>query len=87
MDAILQLVQQGIARPTAEEVAERAGVGIRTVFRHFDDMESLHAELNQRIGDEVRPLLGPRSFEGTIAERLSELVALRSRVFEQGLVV
>ena len=83
VDAILELVQQGIARPTAEEVAERAGVGIRTVFRHFDDMESLHAELNQRIGDEVRPLLDPRPFEGTTAERLAEVVALRSRIFER----
>ena len=39
VDAVFELVSEGTVRPTAEEVASRAGVGIRTVFRHFDDME------------------------------------------------
>ena len=83
VDAVFELVSEGTVRPTAEEVASRAGVGIRTVFRHFDDMEGLHAELNQRMGDQVRPLLEPREFVGTTAARLAEVVALRSRVFER----
>ena len=83
VDAVFELVSEGTVRPTAEEVASRAGVGIRTVFRHFDDMEGLHAELNQRMGDQVRPLLEPREFVGTTAARLAEVVSLRSRVFER----
>ena len=32
VDALLDLVGSGILRPTAQQVADRAGVGIRTVF-------------------------------------------------------
>ena len=54
--ALLELVQEGFLRPAAEQVARRARVGTRTVFRHFEDMDSLNPEINQRLGS-----LGPRS--------------------------
>tara|TARA_B100000424_G_scaffold246014_1_gene217356 strand:- start:122 stop:709 length:588 start_codon:yes stop_codon:yes gene_type:complete len=34
--------------PTAQEIAVKSGVGIRTVFRHIDDMEGLIEEVNRR---------------------------------------
>ena len=34
--------------PTAQEIAVKSGVGIRTVFRHIDDMEGLIEEINRR---------------------------------------
>ena len=34
----------------------RAGVGTRTVFRHFDDMESLFGEMQARLAREVGSL-------------------------------
>ena len=34
--------------PTAQEIAVKSGVGIRTVFRHIDDMEGLIKEVNRR---------------------------------------
>ena len=33
--------------PTAQEIAVKSGVGIRTVFRHIDDMEGLIEEVNR----------------------------------------
>ena len=36
-------------QPTAEDVAARARVGVRTVFRHFDAMESLYAAVNATL--------------------------------------
>jgi AcrR family transcriptional regulator len=42
VDALLALVGEGHLTPSAEQVSERAGVGLRSVFRHFNDMESLH---------------------------------------------
>jgi AcrR family transcriptional regulator len=38
IDAMLQLVEEGILVPTAQQVSERAGVSLRSVFRHFSDM-------------------------------------------------
>lgn len=43
--AVLVLVEDGNVSPRAEEVAAAAEVGLRTVFRHFKDMESLYAEM------------------------------------------
>jgi AcrR family transcriptional regulator len=33
-----------VARPTAQQVAERSGVSLRSIFRIFDDVETLHTE-------------------------------------------
>ena len=39
--AMLDLIREGEIAPSAELVASRANVGLRTVFRHFKDMDSL----------------------------------------------
>lgn len=83
MDAIFELVQEGVLLPTAEQVAQRAGVGTRTVFRHYDDMESLFAEMQSRLEREVRPLLEGPPIEGPLEERVRQLVARRARIFER----
>ncbi|MBT5683609.1 MAG: TetR family transcriptional regulator, partial [Gammaproteobacteria bacterium] len=49
VSAMLELVREGRMAPTAEEVAKRAEVGLRTVFRRFKDMESLYAEMSVAI--------------------------------------
>ena len=43
--AMIDLVEAGAITPSAEEVAARAEVGLRSVFRHFRDMESLYREI------------------------------------------
>lgn len=43
--AMLGLIEAGAISPSAEDVAARAQVGLRSVFRHFKDMESLYAEM------------------------------------------
>ncbi len=55
VSAILELLRAGTVRPTAEQVAARAKVGVRTVFRHFDAMESLYAAMNATLAEEIRP--------------------------------
>jgi AcrR family transcriptional regulator len=49
--AMLELVAEGRITPSAEDVASRAGVGLRTVFRHFTDMESLYAAMTGRLAE------------------------------------
>jgi len=39
--ALIALIEEGIVQPTARQVAEKAGVSLRLVFHHFQDMESL----------------------------------------------
>jgi AcrR family transcriptional regulator len=82
VDALAALVSEGELVPTAEQVAQRAGVGTRTVFRHFEDMDSLFALLNERVESEHRDLLG-RPFEGGLDERTTEVVRRRATLFDR----
>lgn len=83
VEALVALVGEGTAVPTAQQVADRAGVGIRSVFRHFSDMESLFAEVSERVRAGVRPLLRGRPPEGPPVARLRELARRRARLFER----
>ncbi|MBI1814037.1 MAG: TetR family transcriptional regulator [Deltaproteobacteria bacterium] len=83
VEALLQLVGEGSVAPTAQQVAVRAGVGIRTVFRRFSDMESLFAEMDARLQAEALPLLLGGRPEGRIEERARALVRQRAALFER----
>jgi AcrR family transcriptional regulator len=83
VDALIELFREGVAYPTAEQVAERAQVGTRTVFRHFDDMEGLRRAVSERLTEEVRPLLEDSPFEGDLRGRIGEIVRRRARAFER----
>ena len=69
VEALMELVGEGVLEPTAQQVAERAHVGIRTVFRRFSDMESLFAEMDARLQAEAVPLLLGGRPQGRLAER------------------
>lgn len=80
--AILDLVRAGNLNPTAEEVAQYAVVGHRTVFRHFQDMETLYDEMNARVRVHVETGLSPSPVQTALADRIEALVAERAATFE-----
>ena len=47
VEAMLQLINEGNLVPTAQQIANHAKVGIRSVFRHFEDMEAIFATADQ----------------------------------------
>lgn len=53
VQAMLELVHSGDVSPGVERVAARAQVGLRSVFRHFKDMDSLYLEMGQVVGAEL----------------------------------
>jgi len=81
--AMLDLVHGGEMSPSAEQVAERAEVGLRTVFRHFKDMDSLYGEMSKVIEAEVLKIVLQPLAGKTWRERLAELVVRRSQAFEK----
>lgn len=83
VQALMELIGKGSPRPTAQQVAERAGVGIRTVFRHFSDMETLYAEMDACLRAELRPMVSAGLPKGEVAERVEALVARRADLFER----
>jgi AcrR family transcriptional regulator len=83
VQALYDLVGEGVLQPTAQQVAERARVGIRTVFRHFSDMDSLFAEIDGRVRSQALPILREARTGGSRRERLGGLIDRRIRLFEQ----
>ena len=81
--ALFELVGEGVLEPTAQQVAERARVGIRSVFRHFDDMDGLFATMDERLRADALPILREASSEGPLRERARALVDRRVRLFER----
>jgi AcrR family transcriptional regulator len=81
--AIMGLVEEGAITPSAEDVAARAGVGLRSVFRHFKDMESLYGEMAARLAKVYAAGLAPfesRDWPGLIAEITDRRLAIFERL-------
>jgi len=83
VQALLELVGSGALQPTAQQVAEAAGVGIRSVFRHFADMDSLFAEMDARLQAEALPILRANPIEGSLERRARALAERRVNFFER----
>jgi AcrR family transcriptional regulator len=81
--AVLDLVRGGEIAPGAEQVAERAQVGLRTVFRHFKDMDSLYREIALAIESELMKVVARPFKSETWREQVIELIERRAPVFEK----
>jgi TetR/AcrR family transcriptional regulator of autoinduction and epiphytic fitness len=82
VDALLALHDDGDLTPTAQRVAERAGVALRTVYGHFNDMETLYAEAGER---ELRRLYAVAEVVPSdlpLAVRIERFCVSRARVLE-----
>jgi AcrR family transcriptional regulator len=82
IDAMLKLVAEGTLVPTAQQVSERAGVGLRSVFRHFSDVESLFATLDIEVRKQYQGLFAGGDRNGTLKERLQHAVEQRALAYE-----
>jgi AcrR family transcriptional regulator len=81
--AMLDLVQSGEYAPSAEQVAARADVSLRTVFRHFEDMDRLYREMSGVIETEVRAV-ALRPFDSSDwREQVVEMVGRRAGAYEK----
>lgn len=83
VEAMLQLAREGMMDPNADLVAERAGVGRRTVFRLFSDMESLYAEMHATMLSRIERIMAIPIEGGTWRARLDALLERRFRLFEE----
>jgi AcrR family transcriptional regulator len=80
--AVLDLIRGGNLNPTSHEVARYANVGHRTVFRHFQDMETLLEDVQAQVRSLVTEGLTSAPKTASLAARIEHLVEQRARVFE-----
>lgn len=83
LDAAIGLMEEGTIAPAAQEIAERAGVGLRGIFRHFGGMEGLFAAVNEQVRAKQVPLFGGGNREGSFRERLLRVVEQRALAYEK----
>lgn len=85
IEAMFELLREGDMTPSAVAVAERANVGMRTVFRHFEDMDSIYDEMTQEVGIAITPMLvapyEATSWHGRLLECLDRRAVLYETVF------
>lgn len=83
LDALAELYAEGNYEPSAAEIAERAGLSPRSLFRYFDDVDDLNrATIDQQLA-RARPLLAVDAEPGDpTAVKIERIVAARLRLYE-----
>ncbi len=83
VDALLDLYQDGNLRPATDEIAERAGLSPRSLFRYFDDVDDLARAAVSRQQERALPLvpIGVNA-DAPLRDRAKGLVEQRFRLFE-----
>lgn len=79
---MLDLVGKGDVSPSAAKVADVAGVGLRSVFRHFEDMDALYREMGEVIEAGILPILLQPPIGATWKDKIFDLAERRAKVFE-----
>ena len=81
--ATLNLLDGGNLSPTAKQIAEEAGVGLRSFFRHFEDMDTLLNEIDNHLRDDYERLFQKPISDGSIEDRMADFIITRSVAYER----
>lgn len=83
LDATYEIMEEGILAPTSQDIADRAGVDIRTLFRQFQGMDDLYAAANDSKRSLYDAMFAPKSCEGSFDERLLQAVEQHASGYEE----
>jgi len=81
--SLLGLLDEGHLRPTAAEIAARAGVSERSVFQHFPDREALFEGVAREQYDRVLPTLHPIDTTLPLRDRIERFATQRASLYER----
>ena len=83
VDALLDLYQEGNLRPGTDQIAERAGISPRSLFRYFEDTDDLADEAVTRQLARALPLVAiDVAPDAPLDDRVGALVDQRFRLFD-----
>ncbi len=82
ISALLDLIAGGDIAPTAQRIADRAGVSVRSVYQHFADVEGLYADAADRTYEWVRQTAKVIDPSLPIARRVEAFVDDRAGTLE-----
>jgi AcrR family transcriptional regulator len=83
VDALVSLFEDGVYQPNSAQIAERAGLSPRSLFRYFDDVDDLNrAAIAQQLAT-ARPLLDVGAgADDPLPVRIGRLVDARIRLYD-----
>jgi len=81
-EACLDLVQEGALQPSADQIAERAGLSRRSIFNHFTDLAELYDAVVEVGMQRCAPLLEKISEDSPVSHRVDQLADVRARFLE-----
>lgn len=83
IDALVALFGEGSYTPSTNEIAERAGISPRSLFRYFDDVDDLNRAAIERHISTHRPLFElDVDRHAPTAQKITEFVEARVRLHE-----
>jgi AcrR family transcriptional regulator len=82
VEAFLTLTDEGHLRPTAKQISDRAGVSLRSVFQHFEDLETLFAAAADLQVERLEHLAIVIPPDAPFEERLTQFVQARGTLLE-----
>ena len=80
LDAFLSLIDEGDITPTAQRIAERAGVSLRTVYHQFNDVDTIHELGGQRLAERLDARLFIVPTSGPLGRRVDAFARNRMEV-------
>jgi AcrR family transcriptional regulator len=83
LDALIALFRDGSFTPSANEIAERAGISPRSLFRYFDDIEDLSRAAIERHLAIAEPLFVlDVDASAALPVRIARIVSARAELYE-----
>lgn len=82
-EAMIDLVFEGHVPPTADQIAERAGVSIASLFRYFETLDELRRGTTELYFERHGHLFEVTEIgEGSIDQRVDRFVSSRATLYE-----
>lgn len=83
IDALVELFEEGAYQPSSDEIAVRAGISPRSLFRYFDDVGDLNRAAIERQLARAQPMLElDIDADAPTDAKIDRLVAERVRMWE-----
>ncbi len=82
LQTVLTLIRNGDSSPSVQDVADGAGVSLRSIFRYFDDLDDLVRAAIELGVQQSKPLgIVPNAGEGPLELRIDTFVDSRLRLY------
>jgi AcrR family transcriptional regulator len=84
VQALLELYREGNHDPSSDEIASRAGISARSLFRYFDDIDALVRTAISRQAQHLAPFFGlDTATDAPFEERLDRFVTARVLLLDE----